>query len=197
MTLTGPDGSSPPPSFTLPGQAATTFTAQGDAEIVVTRQLHASRQLVFAAWTDPVHLRRWLGRADWTMTVCQSDPRPRGIRRFVWRRCDGSEMGMRGAYREVTPPSGFTCTEKFDGGPGETFHTLLLAERRGRTEITSTIRYHDSQARDAALATTMRTGFTESLTRLAEHLRLNQNAADVSVRRAPTSTQEDEHGYEA
>lgn len=155
-------------SLSVPGGA--TFEARGDDELVVTRRLKAPRELVFAAWTDPAHLPHWLGRAGWTMTVCQSDPRPGGLRRFVWRHQDGTEMGVRGVYHEVTPPDGFVCTESFDGGQGGTRNTLRLVEQGGLTTVTSTIRYPDGHARDAALATAMRIGFEESLSRLAEHL---------------------------
>ncbi len=168
MTPTGPGTSPPEPTFTAPGSA--TFEARGEDELVVTCQLNAPQELVFAAWTDPVHLPHWLGRAGWRMVLCQSDPRPGGIRRFVWRHQDGTEMGVRGVYHEVTPPDGLVCTESFDGGPGGTLNTLRLVEQGGQTTITSTIRYPDGQTRDAALATNMRAGFNESLTRLAEHL---------------------------
>lgn len=169
---TRPDA--PPPERSSTGPLGdTAFDARDDDKIVVTRVVAAPRALVFATWTDPGHLRRWLGRGDWTMTVCQSDPRPGGVRRFVWRRDDGAEMGVRGVYREVTPPDGFVCTESFDGGPGETLNTLGFVEHHGRTTITSTILYPSAQARDAALATNMRVGFDESLARLAEHLRIS------------------------
>ena len=64
MTPTGPGVSPPDRSSTAPGRAATTFDACGDDEIVMTRQLNAPHDLVFAAWTDPAHLPHWLGRAD-------------------------------------------------------------------------------------------------------------------------------------
>ncbi len=158
----------PEPARTTGG---TTFETPSDDEIVMTCVVNAPRDLVFEAWTDPVHLPHWLGRADWTMTVCHSDPRPGGVRRLVWRRDDGVEMGVSGVYREVTPPDGLVCTEAFDGGPGETVHTLRLIEHDGETTMVSTIRYPTTQARDAALATNMRAGVDESFTRLSEHLR--------------------------
>jgi uncharacterized protein YndB with AHSA1/START domain len=153
-----------PPGFTA-------VSIPSDREIVLTRVVDAPRTLVFAAWTDPAHLPRWLGRRDWTMTACRSDPRPGGERRFTWRRDDGAEMGVRGVYREVTPPEGLVCTEAYDGAPGETLTTLRLTEQDGRTTVTATIRYPSPEARDAALATGMRAGFDESLIRLMAHLR--------------------------
>jgi uncharacterized protein YndB with AHSA1/START domain len=37
------------------------------------------------------------------MPICEIDLRPGGAWHFVWRRSDGSEMGVRGVYREVAP----------------------------------------------------------------------------------------------
>lgn len=34
-----------------------------DSEIVSTRIVNASRELVFTAWTDPNHLKNWWGPA--------------------------------------------------------------------------------------------------------------------------------------
>ena len=68
---------------------------------VMTRVFDAPRRLVFEAWTNPEHLPHWmLGPEGWTMPVCEIDLRPGGAWHFVWRRSDGTEMGMRGAYHE-------------------------------------------------------------------------------------------------
>lgn len=154
----------------------TTFRSLGRDEIAVTRDVTAPARLVFAAWTDPRHLPHWLGRDGWTMTVCRSEPRPGGVRRFVWRRDDGVEMGVRGVYREVSEPFGFVCTETFEGAVGETVNTVHFVEHGTRTTITSTIRYPDEQARDAALRSRMRVGLGASLNHLDAHLRLVTNS---------------------
>ena len=79
---------------------ATTFTTPSDREIVMTRVFDAPRRLVFEAWTNPEHLPHWmLGPEGWTMPVCEIDLRPGGAWHFVWRRADGTEMGMRGVYQ--------------------------------------------------------------------------------------------------
>ena len=78
----------------------TAFTTPSDREIVATRVVNAPRRLVFEAWTDPQHLPHWLlGPQGWTMPVCEIDLRPGGAWHFVWRRSEGTEMGMRGVYR--------------------------------------------------------------------------------------------------
>ena len=82
-------------------------TTPSDREIVMTRVFDAPRRLVFEAWTNPEHLPHWmLGPQGWTMPVCEIDLRPGGAWHFVWRRSDGTEMGMHGVYQEIVPPSG-------------------------------------------------------------------------------------------
>jgi uncharacterized protein YndB with AHSA1/START domain len=150
---------------------ATTFTTPTDREIVVTRVVDAPRRLVWEAWTSPEHLPRWmLGPPGWTMPVCEIDLRPGGAWHFVWRRADGTEMGMRGVYQEVTPPERLVATESWGGDWPETLNILVLSEEGGKTTITQTVLYPSKEARDAALKTGMTDGMSVSFDRLAEHL---------------------------
>jgi uncharacterized protein YndB with AHSA1/START domain len=105
------------------------------------------------------------------MPVCEVDLRPGGAWHFVWRRSDGTEMEMRGLYREITPPERLVSTESWGGDWPETLNTLVLSEEDGRTTITHTVLYPSKEARDAALQTGMKAGMSESVDRLAEHLR--------------------------
>lgn len=49
-----------------------------DCEIVSSRIVNASRELVYTAWTDPNHLKNWWGPAGFTNTFKEFDPRPGG-----------------------------------------------------------------------------------------------------------------------
>jgi uncharacterized protein YndB with AHSA1/START domain len=151
---------------------ATTFTTPSDREIVMTRVLDAPRTLVWEAHTNPEHLPHWMtGPEGWTMPVCEIDLSPGGAWHFVWRRSDGTEMEMRGVYREITPPERLVNTESWGADWPETLNTLVLTEENGKTTITSTILYPSKEARDAALATGMKDGASMSFDRLAEYLR--------------------------
>jgi uncharacterized protein YndB with AHSA1/START domain len=150
----------------------TTFTTPSDLEIVMTRVVDAPRSLVFEAHTNPEHLPNWLtGPAGWSMPVCEIDLRPGGAWRFVWRQSDGSEMEMRGEYREVSPPDRVVSTESWGGNWPETLNTVALTEEDGKTRITQTILYPSKEARDAALGTGMKDGVTLSYNRLSDYLR--------------------------
>ena len=151
---------------------ATTFTTPSDTEAAMTRVFDAPRSLVWEAWTNPAHVPHWLlGPEGWTMPVCEIDLRPGGEWHFVWRRADGTEMEMRGAYREVTPPERLVSTESWGGDWPETVNTLVLSEEDGKTTITQTVLYPSREARDAAMETGMKDGASVSFDRLAEHLR--------------------------
>src|SRR5215207_7343523 len=142
---------------TATSTAATQFATPSDCEILVTRVVDAPRRLVFAAHTDPRHVPHWmLGPSGWTMPVCEIDLRPGGAWHFVWRSADGTEMEMRGVYREITPPERLVSTESWGGDWPETLKTLILTEEGGRTTLTNRMLYPSQEARDAALATGMK-----------------------------------------
>ena len=149
-------------------------TTPGDREIAMTRAFDAPRDLVFDAWTRPELLKRWLlGPPGWSLPVCEIDLRAGGALRFVWRGADGTEMGLRGVYREIAPPERLVHTELFDQDwtGGETLVTTVLAERDGGgTTVTVTVLYATREARDAALATGMEQGVAASYAWLGELL---------------------------
>ncbi|HET9674775.1 MAG TPA: SRPBCC family protein [Gaiellaceae bacterium] len=150
----------------------TTFTTPSDREIAMTRVFDAPRALVWEVHTKAEHLSQWmLGPEGWTMPVCEIDLRPGGAWRFVWRRSEGSEMEMKGAYQEIVPPERLVSTESWGEDWPETLNTLVLSEDDGRTTLSSTVLYPSKEARDAALETGMKDGASVSFDRLADYLR--------------------------
>ena len=148
----------------------TTPTERG---IVMTRVFDAPHRLVFEALTKPELFKRWLlGPPGWSLPVCEIDLKVGGACRFVWRGPDGTDMGMRGAYREIVPPERIVHTELFDEDwtGGETLVTTVLVEDGGKTTLTMTVLYSSREARDAALSTGMEQGVAASYDRLAELL---------------------------
>jgi uncharacterized protein YndB with AHSA1/START domain len=150
----------------------TTYTTPSDRELVTTRAFDAPRDLVWEAWTSPEHLPQWLlGPEGWTMPVCESDLSVGGAWHFVWRNeADGSEMGMTGEYREITPPERLVSTQSWGGDWPETLNTLVFTEEDGLTMMTQTILYPSQEARDAAIATGMQRGMDAGFNRLDVYL---------------------------
>jgi uncharacterized protein YndB with AHSA1/START domain len=146
------------------------ITAQGDREIVVTRNFDAPRQLVWDAHTKPELVRRWLlGPDGWSMPVCEIDLRVGGKYRYVWRKeKTGEEMGMGGVFREVLQPERLVATEKFDESwyPGEAVDTSVFTESGAKTMLTLTVTYQSKEAREMALKSGMETGMDAGYSRL-------------------------------
>ena len=132
-----------------------------DREIAMARVFDAPRTMVWDAFTKPELLKRWLGvMPGWSMAVCEVDLRVGGGFRYVWHGPGGTEMGMRGAYREITAPERLVSTEVFDHAwyEGEAVGTLLLTEREGKTTATTTVRYASRDVRDGVLKSPMESG---------------------------------------
>jgi len=146
-------------------------TTPSDREVVMTRTFNAPRKLVFEAWTTPKYLQRWLlGPEGWTMPICEIDLRPGGAWHFAWRNSDGTEMSMRGTYKEVRPPERLVSTESWGPEWPETLNTIELREENGITTMTLTILYVSKEARDNALKTGMADGVEASFGRLEKVL---------------------------
>ena len=148
-----------------------------DLEVVMTRAFDAPRNLVYDALTKPELLKRWLSGPPgpgWSMPVCEVDLKVGGSYRFVWRNTDGSELSMRGVYREIAPPERLVNTESFVLGVdvlvGEQLATSVLTEQAGRTTLTTTILYSSKEARDAIFGADMERGVIASYDRLDEVL---------------------------
>jgi uncharacterized protein YndB with AHSA1/START domain len=155
--------------------ASLKVTTPTDREIVMTRVFDAPRSLVFEAMSRAELLKRWLsGPPGWEMVECDSDLKVGGAFRHVWRRTDGTEMAMRGVYREIVPPERIVRTESFsfgcDAQAGEQVGTLVLTEQGGKTLLTLAVLYPSKEARDATIASGMERGVAASYDRLAELL---------------------------
>jgi uncharacterized protein YndB with AHSA1/START domain len=141
-----------------------------EREIQVSREFDAPRSLVFDAFTKPELVRRWLlGPPGWTMPVCEIDLRVGGFYRYVWRsENDGSQMGIRGVFRQVVPLERLVATEKFDDAwyPGEALDTTVFEEIRGITRTTITVLYESQVARDTARRSGMEYGMAAGYDRL-------------------------------
>jgi uncharacterized protein YndB with AHSA1/START domain len=149
----------------------TTFTTPSDRELIATRVVDAPRRVVWEAWTSPEHVPHWLlGPEGWTMPVCEIDLRPGGSWHYGWRGPDGTEMEMHGVFREIVPPERLVHTELWGGDWPETLNTLVLTEQDGKTTMTCTVLYPSKEARDAAIGTGMKEGWSASYDRLDGYL---------------------------
>ncbi|WP_309092600.1 SRPBCC family protein [Phenylobacterium sp.] len=156
-----------------------------DREVVVTREFHAPRQLVWDAYTKAELVQRWLlGPPGTTMPYCQVDLRVGGRYRYVWRAEDGSfQFGAFGEHLEVSAPERLVTSEWMDGLDGQpmdfenpkasgepSINTLTLVERNGRTALTIRMLFPSKEIRDMAVQSGMTDGMAQSYDRLEQVL---------------------------
>lgn len=152
-------------------------TPPDEPVIIVRRFVKAPQALVYQAWTDPEHRRRWWGPRALEVVVCEIDLRVGGGYRIVHRAPDGQEFGFHGEYREIDPPHRLVNTFVYEGEPEhEAVETLTLQAVAGGTLVTGTTRHASFAARDGHVASGMATGITESYQRLDELLSSLQTA---------------------
>jgi len=153
---------------------ALAVTTPTDREIRMTRDFDAPRHLVFEALTRPELLRRWFGPRGYELVECEIDLRVGGTWRYLVRAPDGSEMRLRGVYREVVRPERLVSTEANEDCDAEngavSTATTVLVERDSRTAMTMTMTYPSQEIRDAVLRSGMEHGVAEGYDQLAEVL---------------------------
>ena len=145
-------------------------TLPSDREIAMTRVFDAPRRLVYAAFTRPELIQRWLGPRGWTLPVCEVDLRVGGKYRYVGEGPDGTRLGWGGVFKEIEHERRIVHTEAFDDYPGEALITNVWTESGGKTTIELTMLLASKEVRDAIIASGMEHGAAESYDRLEEML---------------------------
>ena len=121
-------------------------SAQG---FVLSRVFDAPRKLVWQAWTDPEHLKRWFGPKGFTMPACSMDLRPGGVFHYGMKSPDGHEMWGKWIFKEIVPPEKLVVVASFSDAKGgvtrhpasatwplEMLSTTTFTEHAGKTTLT-------------------------------------------------------------
>jgi uncharacterized protein YndB with AHSA1/START domain len=108
------------------------------AAIVMVRTLHGTPAQVFAAWTDPQQIVRWLAPSPCKVAEAEIDARVGGRYRITVIDPNGQTHITSGEYREVVPAERLVKTWIYEGPPrSESVLTVELHEvRSGVTELT-------------------------------------------------------------
>jgi uncharacterized protein YndB with AHSA1/START domain len=85
----------------------------GAERFVINRTFEASIETVFAAWTDPEQLTRWMPPTGFSMKMLAADIRPGGSSFYVMTNGDDVTMYGRAAYLEIERPTRLVYTQQF------------------------------------------------------------------------------------
>jgi uncharacterized protein YndB with AHSA1/START domain len=61
-------------------------------DLRLDRTIAVPRRLIWKAWTEPAHIKKWWAPAPWSTVECQIDLRPGGIFRTVMRSPEGQDF---------------------------------------------------------------------------------------------------------
>lgn len=138
-----------------------TATSQTNSklDLVLERVVDVPKDLVWAAWTQPEHLKNWFTPAPWQTVDVEIDLRPGGIFRTVMRSPEGQEFPGSGCILEVIPGEKLVWTSAL--GPGyrpnlvpasekecDTFFftAIILLEAQGQRTKYTAIAIHGDEA---------------------------------------------------
>jgi len=144
------------------------LSTPGERQIHVERTFEATRERVFAAYTDPELIPRWWGPHGTTTVVAEIELRPGGRWRFVGQDSNGEEAAFRGVYREVVAPERIVWTFEWEGMPGHVSVETATFEdlSDGRTRVVADTVFHTAEERDGMLDSGMERGMNETFARL-------------------------------
>lgn len=108
-------------------------------EFVISRVLDAPRERVWAALTEPEHMKEWWTPSHFTMIAMNMDFRPGGSFHLGMRSGEGYKMWGKFNYHEIVPPERLVFVNCFSNAAGDiTGHPIVPTWPR-ETLITVTL----------------------------------------------------------
>lgn len=121
-----------------------------DLDLMLTRDLNAPRDLLYACWTRPEHLVHWFVPKPHRVTACRLDPRPGGVFDTTFD-VDGTLMENHGVFLEAVPNERLVFTDAYSVGwkpAAEPFMTAIVTFDdlgQGRTRYTAVARHRNKE----------------------------------------------------
>ncbi len=116
-------------------------------DLVLERVVDVPKELVWKAWTEPEHIKKWFVPKPWSIADCDIDLRPGGRFRTVMRSPDGRDHESAGCYLEICENERLVWTSALAPGfrplfqaandPGVLFTAIVMLESvEGGTKYT-------------------------------------------------------------
>ncbi len=164
-------------------QLKTTVESAPKNELIITRIFDAPRELVWKAWTDPEHVKRWWGPKDYTAPSCNIDLREGGKYLYCMRSPEGQNYWSTGVYREIVEPERIVYTHSFADEKGNVVpatHYSMSVDFPLETQVTVTFDLHEGKVKltlrhpgipSGLMLEMAQAGWNESLDKLAASLK--------------------------
>jgi uncharacterized protein YndB with AHSA1/START domain len=113
------------------------------ADLNFARIVEAPRDLVFKVWTEAEHFAQWFAPHDVVIPFCRIDPRPGGALHFCHRVADGTEVWLKGTYREFVAPERLVFALWFVDASGRPAPHPMFPDWPLDTVIVTTVTFAD------------------------------------------------------
>ena len=121
--------------------------------LVTTRMFDAPRDLVFEAWTHPMHFAHWWGPTGFSITTMAFDFRAGGGWRLVMHGPDGRDYQNQITFDEIKPPERIAFHHSPVNGPDgadAVMHSTLVTfeDAGGKTKLTMRLLFVTAEERE-------------------------------------------------
>lgn len=154
------------------------FPINPEFDLVLERVIDVAPELVWRAWTEPEHVKKWFTPAPWKTVDCEVDLRPGGIFRTVMESPEGQRFSGSSCYLEVVPNTRLVWTNALlpgyrpsneDPGPVSYFTAVISIEPHGTgTKYTAIAVHKDPESRAAHAQMGFYDGWGAALDQLIE-----------------------------
>lgn len=157
-------------------------SASQERELVITRIFNAPRELVWKAWTEPEHTKRWWGPKNFTAPVSEIDLRVGGRYLNCMRSPEGKDYWSTGVFREIVPFERLVYTDSFADEKGNVVsasHYGLGSDFPLELEVTVTFEEHDGKTKMTLRHSGIPAGETRDMTNAGWNESFDKLAASI------------------
>lgn len=152
--------------------------------LVLEREFDAPKEMIFKAFSEAEHLKRWWGPRGWELTVCDLDFREGGAWHYCMKGVDenlgdffGFESWGKAVYHNIIQDEKIEYTDYFSDAEGNespdmpaTLSTVMFHEQDGKTKLINRAEYDTPESLKTVLEMGMEQGITETWDRLEEYI---------------------------
>ncbi|MEP7031292.1 MAG: SRPBCC domain-containing protein [Pseudolabrys sp.] len=135
--------------------------------LTIKRRFNAAPAKVFAAWTDPEKVKRWMGPGEVKVLSAEGDARKGGRFNWVMQAPNGEKHDVSGTYREFVPNEKLVFTWAWISTPERESLVTLTFKPDGDGTLFTMLheQFFDEAARDSHNG-----GWTSAMEKLAHYL---------------------------
>ncbi len=122
-----------------------TVTSAENRTLGITRVFDAPVALVWKAWTEPEHLKKWYGPDGFKLTIHQFDFKPGGKWKFIMHGPDGRDYPNSIVFDEIIRHEKIVYHHTGEGEPVTFITTVTFDETKGKTKLSMSALFESAE----------------------------------------------------